>query len=131
MIYSRRAARRTDCPSFGHYPDRHPPNNWRSCFGGSVWEWDDTTEEYCSSALLPTTATPIKLTACSLSDLHSFLREQPDLNWENPAVRKAIYRDAVRFWLDRGVDGFRIDVSNMLSSKSTEICPERGVGLAL
>ncbi|GAA5869405.1 hypothetical protein JCM3774_001445 [Rhodotorula dairenensis] len=75
---------------------RHPPNNWRSCFGGSVWEWDDNTEEYY---------------------LHSFLPEQPDLNWENPEARQTIYRDAVRFWLDRGVDGFRIDVSNMLSKR--------------
>lgn len=53
--------------------------------------------------------------ACA--DLHYFTVEQPDLNWENPEVRQAIYRDAVRFWLDRGVDGFRIDTCNMFSSR--------------
>jgi alpha-glucosidase len=69
-----------------------PPNNWRSHFGGSAWEWDAPTGQYY---------------------LHSFLREQPDLNWRNPAVRAAMY-DALRFWLDRGVDGFRIDVMWLL-----------------
>ncbi|GAA5901831.1 hypothetical protein JCM6882_008684 [Rhodosporidiobolus microsporus] len=73
---------------------RQPPNNWRTCFGGSVWEWDETTEEYY---------------------LHYFCKEQPDLNWENPDVRRAIYDDAILFWLDRGVDGFRIDTVNMYS----------------
>ena len=52
------------------------------------------------------------------ADLHYFTVEQPDLNWENPEVRQAIYRDAVRFWLDRGVDGFRIDTVNMFSRPS-------------
>ena len=69
-------------------PDGSPPNNWLAYFGGSSWEWDETTQQYY---------------------LHSFLKEQPDLNWHNPEVRKAIYA-AIRFWLDRGVDGFRIDV---------------------
>jgi alpha-glucosidase len=69
-----------------------PPNNWLSHFGGSAWEWDAPTGQYC---------------------LHSFLREQPDLNWRNPTVRAAMY-DALRFWLDRGVDGFRIDVMWLL-----------------
>ncbi|GAA5996855.1 glycoside hydrolase family 13 protein [Rhodotorula paludigena] len=73
---------------------RHPPNNWRSCFGGSVWEWDEHTQEYY---------------------LHYFCPEQPDLNWENPETRQAIYNDAIRYWLDRGVDGFRIDTVNMYS----------------
>jgi alpha-glucosidase len=68
------------------------PNNWLSHFGGSAWEWDAPTGQYY---------------------LHSFLREQPDLNWRNPAVRAAMY-DALRFWLDRGVDGFRIDVMWLL-----------------
>ncbi|GAA5971316.1 hypothetical protein JCM8115_000995 [Rhodotorula mucilaginosa] len=81
---------------------RHPPNNWRTCFGGSVWEWDETTEEYY---------------------LHYFTVEQPDLNWENPEVRQAIYRDAVRFWLDRGVDGFRIDTVNMFSRAYLRLSP--------
>ena len=65
-----------------------PPNNWMSQFGGSAWTFDEATGQYY---------------------LHSFLREQPDLNWRNPAVRGAMY-DVLRFWLNRGVDGFRIDV---------------------
>ena len=64
------------------------PNNWMSHFGGSAWEWDDLSGQFY---------------------LHSFLKEQPDLNWRNPRVRAAIYA-AMQFWLDRGVDGFRMDV---------------------
>jgi alpha-glucosidase len=67
---------------------RDQPNNWMSNFGGSAWEWDEHTNQYY---------------------YHSFLKEQPDLNWRNPAVRTAMY-DALRFWLDKGVDGFRVDV---------------------
>jgi alpha-glucosidase len=67
-----------------------PPNNWRSSFGGSAWEFDEATQQYY---------------------LHSFLREQPDLNWRNPELKEAVFNDA-RFWLDRGVDGFRLDVVN-------------------
>lgn len=63
------------------------PNNWDSTFGGSAWEWDETTQEYY---------------------YHYFFKEQPDLNWHNPEVRRAMW-DAVRFWLERGVDGFRLD----------------------
>ncbi|SCZ90565.1 BZ3500_MvSof-1268-A1-R1_Chr9g10881 [Microbotryum saponariae] len=73
---------------------RHPPCNWRGCFGGSVWEWDEKTEEYY---------------------LHYFVPEQPDVNWENPTLRKALYENAIKFWLDRGCDGFRIDTANMYS----------------
>ncbi|WP_338661535.1 alpha-amylase family glycosyl hydrolase [Pararoseomonas sp. SCSIO 73927] len=69
-------------------PDGGPPNNWLANFGGSGWEFDEATGQYY---------------------FHSFLKEQPDLNWRNPAVRRAMY-DALRFWLDRGVDGFRVDV---------------------
>jgi len=69
-------------------PDGGPPNNWISDFGGSAWEWDDASGQYY---------------------LHAFLKEQPDLNWRNPAVQQAMY-DVLRFWLVRGVDGFRIDV---------------------
>jgi alpha-glucosidase len=69
-------------------PDGSPPNNWLAYFGGPSWTWDETTEQYY---------------------LHSFLPEQPDLNWHNPDVRRAMY-DAIVFWLGRGVDGFRIDV---------------------
>lgn len=69
-------------------PGGGPPNNWLSVFGGSAWEYDHATGQYY---------------------YHAFLKEQPDLNWRNPAVRDAM-RDALRFWLDRGVDGFRLDV---------------------
>jgi len=65
-----------------------PPNNWISDFGGSAWEWDEVTGQYY---------------------YHAFLKEQADLNWRNPAVRAAMY-EVMRFWFDRGVDGFRIDV---------------------
>ena len=69
-------------------PDGGPPNNWISDFGGSAWQWDVATSQYY---------------------LHAFLKEQPDLNWRNPALREAMMA-VLRFWLDRGVDGFRIDV---------------------
>jgi glycosidase len=69
-------------------PGGGPPNNWISDFGGSSWEWDAATGQYY---------------------LHAFLKEQPDLNWRNPDVRAAMM-GVLRFWLDRGVDGFRIDV---------------------
>ncbi len=69
-------------------PGGGPPNNWISDFAGPAWEWDEPTGQYY---------------------YHAFLREQPDLNWRNPAVRAAMY-DVLRFWFDRGVDGFRIDV---------------------
>ena len=65
-----------------------PPNNWLSCFGGSAWEYDAHTEQYY---------------------YHAFLREQPDLNWRNPEVVEAML-NVLRFWLERGVDGFRMDV---------------------
>jgi alpha-glucosidase len=73
-------------------PDGGPPNNWISMFGGPSWEWDETTGQYY---------------------LHTFLREQPDLNWRNPETREAMF-DVARWWLDRGVDGFRIDVAPMV-----------------
>ena len=69
-------------------PDGGPPNNWLSEFGGSAWEYDAATGQYY---------------------YHAFLAQQPDLNWRNPAVREAIY-DVMRFWLAKGVDGFRVDV---------------------
>ena len=68
--------------------DGSPPNNWVSHFGGIAWEWDEATGQYY---------------------LHSFLKEQPDLNWRNPDVVEAMM-NALRFWLERGVDGFRVDV---------------------
>ncbi len=64
-----------------------PPNNWRSVFGGSAWEWDEASGQYY---------------------YHAYLKEQPDLNWRNPEVQEAML-EVLRFWLDRGVDGFRID----------------------
>ncbi len=69
-------------------PDGGPPNNWLSNFGGSAWTFDATTGQYYC---------------------HLFLDRQPDLNWRNPAVREAMY-EVMRFWLRRGVDGFRVDV---------------------
>ena len=68
--------------------DGGPPNNWLSHFGGSAWTLDPATGQFY---------------------LHSFLKEQPDLNWREPELKAAIF-DAMRFWLDRGVDGFRMDV---------------------
>lgn len=66
----------------------NPPNNWLSVFGGSGWEWDEASGQYY---------------------YHAFLKEQPDLNWRNPEVQRAML-DVMRFWLDKGVDGFRVDV---------------------
>lgn len=73
-------------------PDGGPPNNWLSVFGGSAWQWDESTGQYY---------------------LHSFLKEQPDLNWRNPDVQQAMAA-VLRFWLDRGVDGFRVDAVSRL-----------------
>lgn len=73
-------------------PDGGPPNNWLSHFGGSGWTWDEATGQYY---------------------YHAFLREQPDLNWRNPQVRKAMH-EIMQFWLRRGVDGFRVDVVSHL-----------------
>jgi alpha-glucosidase len=70
------------------HPDGTPPNNWLSVFGGKAWEWDESSGQYY---------------------YHAFLKEQPDLNWRNPEVRQAMY-DIMKFWLDLGIDGFRIDV---------------------
>ena len=74
-------------------PDGRPPNNWISVFGGSAWALDKSTGQYY---------------------LHSFLAEQPDLDWRNPDVKQAMF-DVLRFWLDRGVDGFRIDVAQFIA----------------
>ncbi len=74
-------------------PDGGPPNNWLSRFGGSAWQWAEKTQQYY---------------------YHSFLIEQPDLNWRNAEVRDAM-ADVLRFWLRRGVDGFRVDASAVLA----------------
>ncbi|SHG99542.1 glycoside hydrolase family 13 protein [Tepidibacter thalassicus] len=71
------------------------PNNWKSFFGGSAWEYNEKTEDYY---------------------LHLFTKKQPDLNWENENMRREIYK-MMKFWLDKGVDGFRMDVFNFYSKK--------------
>ncbi len=71
-------------------PDGTPPNNWLSIFGGPAWEWDSERQQYY---------------------MHNFLKEQPDLNFHEPAVQDELL-DMARFWLDRGVDGFRFDTIN-------------------
>jgi oligo-1,6-glucosidase len=72
-----------------------PPNNWRSYFTPSTWEFDEGTNEYY---------------------FHSFAAEQPDLNWENPALREEVYK-MMRFWLDQGIDGFRLDAIALLKKQ--------------
>jgi alpha-glucosidase len=73
-------------------PEGGPPNNWVSTFGGPAWTFDEASGQYY---------------------LHNFLPEQPDLNWWNPEVRQA-FDEILRFWFDRGIAGFRIDVCNMV-----------------
>ncbi|HEX6981308.1 MAG TPA: alpha-glucosidase [Balneolaceae bacterium] len=73
-----------------------PPNNWPSFFGGSAWEQDPATGDYY---------------------LHLFSRKQPDLNWENSLVREGIY-DIMKFWCEKGIDGFRIDVISLISKRA-------------
>ena len=76
--------------------NRLPPTNWRGYFAGSTWTWDEHTQEYY---------------------LHLYAPDQPDLNWENEECRNAIYDNTMRFWLKRGVDGFRIDTVNKYSKR--------------
>lgn len=73
--------------------DGSAPNNWGSCFGGPAWEYDKTTDMYY---------------------LHLFSKKQPDLNWENPAVRREVF-DMMTWWCEKGIDGFRMDVINLIS----------------
>lgn len=73
--------------------DGKEPTNWGACFGGSTWEYDEATDQYY---------------------LHLFSKKQPDLNWENPQVRREIY-DLMTWWCDKGIDGFRMDVISMIS----------------
>lgn len=80
-----------DNPKRDWYLWRDRPNNWEASFGGRAWEYDPNTGQYY---------------------YHMFLKEQPDINWRNPEVRKA-HMEVFRFWLERGVDGFRLDVFNM------------------
>lgn len=82
--------------------NRKPPNNWRSNFTGPAWTWDENTQEYY---------------------LHLFCPEQPDLNWENEVTRKAIYDDAIEYWLKKGIDGYRIDTVNLYSKGDLKDAP--------
>jgi oligo-1,6-glucosidase len=85
--------------------DGHEPNLWRSMFGGPAWQRDATTGQYY---------------------LHLFAAKQPDLNWENPEVRSAVY-DMMNWWLDRGVDGFRMDVINLIAKVQSDlVCDSPG-----
>lgn len=77
--------------------DGREPNNWGSCFGGTAWQWDETTQQYY---------------------LHLFSKKQPDLNWENPRLRDAVY-DMMDWWLQKGIDGFRMDVISCISKDQT------------
>lgn len=81
-------------PKYDSEGKRQPPNNWRSIFGGSAWEYVPERDQYY---------------------LHLFVKQQPDLNWENETTRRAIYKSAIQFWLDKGIDGFRVDVVNLYS----------------
>jgi oligo-1,6-glucosidase len=76
--------------------DSNPPNNWPSFFGGSAWQYDEATDEYY---------------------LHLFSRKQPDLNWENPKLRTEV-NQLMKFWLDKGVDGLRLDVISAISKRT-------------
>jgi oligo-1,6-glucosidase len=80
--------------------DGKEPNNWYSNFGGSAWEYDEATDEYY---------------------LHLFSKKQPDLNWRNPKLRQEVY-DMMKWWLDKGIDGFRMDVINFISKP--EVMPD-------
>lgn len=72
-----------------------PPNNWRSIFGGSCWEYEEKTDQYF---------------------LHVFSKKQPDLNWENPKVRDAVY-NMIKWWLDKGIGGFRVDAITFIKKQ--------------
>ncbi|TFK23722.1 alpha amylase [Coprinopsis marcescibilis] len=75
-------------PKYDCHGNRQPPNNWKAVFQGSAWEYDEQSQEYY---------------------LHLYLTKQPDLNWENPEVREAVW-DMMKFWLERGCDGFRVRI---------------------
>jgi glycosidase len=83
---------RKDHPKRDWYIWKDEPNNWESFFGGSAWEYDENTSQYY---------------------YHAFAKEQVDLNWANPEVKSAML-DVMKFWLEKGVDGFRLDVINFL-----------------
>lgn len=74
--------------------ERRPPNNWRGSLGGSAWTWDEETQEYY---------------------LHLFTPQQPDLNWSNDECRRTLYKETIEFWLEKGINGFRVDTVNLYS----------------
>ncbi|MDD2980946.1 MAG: alpha-glucosidase [Hespellia sp.] len=82
-----------------------PPNNWTSCFLGSAWQYDAQTEQYY---------------------LHMFSKKQPDLNWDYEPVRKEVYK-MMRWWLDKGIDGFRMDVISLISKDSRMLCEDSNI----
>jgi oligo-1,6-glucosidase len=84
-----------DNPYRDYYYWQKEPNNWGSVFSGPAWELDEVTEEYY---------------------LHIFSKKQPDLNWESPKLRQEVYR-MMKFWLEKGIDGFRMDVINFISKE--------------
>lgn len=91
-----------------------PPNDWRSIFGGSIWQRVEDRDAAGQALTGPGTGRPYQWY------LHIFAPEQPDLNWDNPQVR-ADFLDTLRFWSDRGVDGFRIDVALGMTKDMTQI----------
>ncbi|WP_088009483.1 glycoside hydrolase family 13 protein [Indiicoccus explosivorum] len=91
-----------DSPKRDWYIWRDEPTNWESIFGGSAWELDPVTGQYY---------------------LHLFSKKQPDLNWENPEVRDALY-DMVNWWLDKGIDGFRVDAISHIKKDLTDMPDE-------
>ena len=86
--------------------DGSRPNNWGSCFSGPAWEYDKTTDMYF---------------------LHLFSKKQPDLNWDNPVVRQEVF-DMMNWWLEKGVDGFRMDVISLISKEQPEL-PDKEPGI--
>lgn len=89
-------------PKYDAQGVKQPPNNWQSYFGGSAWQYDDLTGEYYLRLFAPT---------------------QPDLNWENDECKNAIYESAIKFWMKKGVDGFRIDTAGLYSKRDYEDAP--------
>ena len=102
----------TDTPYRDYYiwrpakEDGSLPNNWGSCFSGPAWEYDKTTDMYF---------------------LHLFSKKQPDLNWDNPVVRQEVF-DMMNWWLEKGVDGFRMDVISLISKEQPEL-PDKEPGI--
>jgi len=96
----------TDNPYSPAKEDGSLPNNWGSCFSGPAWEYDKTTDMYF---------------------LHLFSKKQPDLNWDNPVVRQEVF-DMMNWWLEKGVDGFRMDVISLISKEQPEL-PDKEPGI--